>query len=63
MFKFISNMYILGKLTEEDLQTYVDKKIITSEQVEEIKGLKVSTSENTTEDTSDITLNLNSLSW
>lgn len=63
MYKFISNMYLLGKITETELQMYIEKKFITSEQAEEIKALKVPISDSTTENASGISVSLSSLSW
>ena len=63
MYNFIVNMFLLDRVTEADLQSYVDKGFITSAQAEHIKNLKAPINESTPEDTSGINLNITSIGW
>lgn len=63
MYKFISNMYLLGKVTEQELQMYVNKGFITNEEAVIIRNLKAPVYESTPENTAGISVSLSSLSW
>jgi len=39
VYAFIKNAWILGKLTEEQIDTYVAKGLLTQEQADEIRSL------------------------
>jgi uncharacterized XkdX family phage protein len=38
MYQFIKNMWILGKVTEQQVQNYVAKGFITNEEADQIIG-------------------------